>query len=216
MQKHVNLPVEGSHSSRWLALFEATATELCPPIAAAHFIERARRIADSLEMGIVTQRGGICQPRHSVVGRFRAGVRESTAGIGRTLLAAVRDLCKPMRVKNRHALPATLHKSLLLPEAQRSADGEIGEAGHLGEVVSCDRKLNLNTVFYLSARLGSQAKQRSGYTPFDALAGHVTDALNHILRPRADDAQRIVHDRLMLLDQAAKLAGAPRENDLIL
>lgn len=66
MQKHMNLPVESSHFDRWLALFEATATELCPPVAATHFIERARRIADSLEMGIATQQGRVYQPRHSV------------------------------------------------------------------------------------------------------------------------------------------------------
>jgi hemoglobin len=66
MQKHADLPVDGSHFDRWLALFEATATELCPPTAAVHFIERARRIADSLEMGIATQHGRIHHPRHSV------------------------------------------------------------------------------------------------------------------------------------------------------
>jgi len=65
MPKHVNLPVDGSHFDRWLALFEATATELCPPAAARHFIERARRIADSLEMGIATVHGRIHHPRHS-------------------------------------------------------------------------------------------------------------------------------------------------------
>lgn len=66
MQKHANLPVDSTHFDRWLALFEATAIELCPPAAATHFIERARRIADSLEMGIATQQGRIYQPRHSV------------------------------------------------------------------------------------------------------------------------------------------------------
>jgi hemoglobin len=66
MQKHVRLPVGGTHFDRWLALFESTANELCPPVAAAHFIERARRIADSLEMGIATQQGQMYNPRHSV------------------------------------------------------------------------------------------------------------------------------------------------------
>lgn len=66
MQKHVSLPVDTSHFDRWLALFEATATELCPPAAAVHFIERARRIADSLEMGIATQQGRLYSPRHSI------------------------------------------------------------------------------------------------------------------------------------------------------
>ena len=51
MQKHLPLPVDAAHFDRWLALFEATARELCPAAAADHFIERARRIAESLELG---------------------------------------------------------------------------------------------------------------------------------------------------------------------
>lgn len=39
------------------ALFEATATDLTPPAAAALFIDRARRIAESLEMGVAQQEG---------------------------------------------------------------------------------------------------------------------------------------------------------------
>jgi hemoglobin len=66
MQKHLPLPIDGAHFDRWLELFEATATELCPPPAASHFIERARRIADSLEMGIATRQGRMYSPRHSV------------------------------------------------------------------------------------------------------------------------------------------------------
>ena len=46
MGRHVNLPVDGSLFDRWLSLFEATADEIYPPVAAAHFIERVRRIAD--------------------------------------------------------------------------------------------------------------------------------------------------------------------------
>jgi hemoglobin len=52
MQKHLPLPVDGRHFDRWLALFETAARDLCPPKAADHFIERARRIAESLEFGI--------------------------------------------------------------------------------------------------------------------------------------------------------------------
>ena len=70
MQKHARLAVEGAHFDRWLDLFEATAAELCPPAAAAHFIDRARRIADSLEMGIATQRGEIYRPRHMARGNL--------------------------------------------------------------------------------------------------------------------------------------------------
>ena len=47
-----------THFDRWLAIFEATARDLCPATAAAdHFIERARRIADSLEMGVAMHEG---------------------------------------------------------------------------------------------------------------------------------------------------------------
>ena len=64
MQVHMDLPVDGAHFDRWLALFEETAAEVCPPIAAGHFIERARRIADSLEMGIAIRQGRIHTLRH--------------------------------------------------------------------------------------------------------------------------------------------------------
>jgi hemoglobin len=57
MVKHVPLPIDAAHFDRWLALFEETATEVCPPVAATHFIERARRIAQSLELGVALQAG---------------------------------------------------------------------------------------------------------------------------------------------------------------
>src|SRR6185437_8441870 len=52
MAKHLPLPIDAQHFDRWLSLFEDTAHEVCPPAAAAHFAERARRIAESLELGI--------------------------------------------------------------------------------------------------------------------------------------------------------------------
>ena len=57
MVKHMPLPVDAYHFDRWLALFEATAAELCPRQAADHFVERARRIAASIEMGIANGQG---------------------------------------------------------------------------------------------------------------------------------------------------------------
>lgn len=57
MEKHVPLPVDARHFDRWLALFEESANEVCPPAAAAHFIERAHRVAESLELGIAGQAG---------------------------------------------------------------------------------------------------------------------------------------------------------------
>ncbi|MCA6124123.1 group III truncated hemoglobin [Bradyrhizobium sp. WSM 1704] len=57
MVKHMKLPVDAAHFDRWLELFEAAAHELCPPVAATHFVERARRIAASLEMGVASGQG---------------------------------------------------------------------------------------------------------------------------------------------------------------
>ena len=57
MPKHLPLPVDARHFDRWLELFEATACDLCPRAAADHFIERARRIAESLELGIAGASG---------------------------------------------------------------------------------------------------------------------------------------------------------------
>ena len=57
MVKHLPLPVDAAHFDRWLELFEAAAREICPPEAAAHFVERARRIAASLELGIASGQG---------------------------------------------------------------------------------------------------------------------------------------------------------------
>lgn len=59
MAKHVRLPVDAAHFDRWLELFEESAAKLCPPAAAAHFIERARRIAQSLELGIAVKVGAM-------------------------------------------------------------------------------------------------------------------------------------------------------------
>jgi hemoglobin len=57
MEKHLPLPVDSRHFDRWLELFRETTVEVCPPVAAAHFIERAERIAESLELGIAGKNG---------------------------------------------------------------------------------------------------------------------------------------------------------------
>lgn len=57
MPKHLPLPIDARHFDRWLELFAKTARALCPPIAADHFIERARRIAESLELGVANASG---------------------------------------------------------------------------------------------------------------------------------------------------------------
>jgi hemoglobin len=59
MRVHLPLPVDAEHFDRWLALFEETARDICPPVAADHFIERARRIAESLELGLAVHHGAM-------------------------------------------------------------------------------------------------------------------------------------------------------------
>ena len=58
MKAHAELPdIASAHFERWLALFRATAIRICPPDAAQVFIDRANRIADSLQLGIALHRG---------------------------------------------------------------------------------------------------------------------------------------------------------------
>jgi len=59
MAAHLPLPIDTAHFDRWLELFAEAARDTCPPSAAAHFIVRAERIVDSLELGIAAQRGEI-------------------------------------------------------------------------------------------------------------------------------------------------------------
>ncbi len=58
MRAHALLPgIAAHHFEHWLDIFRATARDICPPEAAALFIDRAGRIAQSLEMGIALHRG---------------------------------------------------------------------------------------------------------------------------------------------------------------
>lgn len=55
---HLRLPDIGeAHFRRWLTLFKATVTKLCPPEIAALFLDRAARIAHSFRMAIAFNRG---------------------------------------------------------------------------------------------------------------------------------------------------------------
>ena len=56
---HVPLELQPQHFKRWLALFEETATSICSPEAVTYLMEKARRIAQSLEFGSAVQRGDL-------------------------------------------------------------------------------------------------------------------------------------------------------------
>ena len=72
MVKHLPLPVDTPHFDRWLELFAETAREVCPGPAASHFLERAHRIADSLELGIAVSRKEFRPKRQRPDSTYRA------------------------------------------------------------------------------------------------------------------------------------------------
>lgn len=55
MDMHISLPVEEAHFKRWLEIFRDAAYDICPPAAAEYFIDRARKVAASLQQGIEKQ-----------------------------------------------------------------------------------------------------------------------------------------------------------------
>jgi hemoglobin len=57
---HQPLGLEPEHFARWLALFEATVADLCAGEAAATFVEKAHRIADSLQVGLNIGAKALC------------------------------------------------------------------------------------------------------------------------------------------------------------
>lgn len=57
MRMHLPLPVDARHFDHWLSLFERTARDLFSDQIAEYFVDRARRIAASLELGIASSHG---------------------------------------------------------------------------------------------------------------------------------------------------------------
>ena len=64
-QAHVPLGLAPEHFERWLSLFEATVAEVCRGEAAALFVDRARRIAESLQIGLGIGPKALRLPRHA-------------------------------------------------------------------------------------------------------------------------------------------------------
>lgn len=58
---HLELPIDARHFDRWLALFEASARTVVPA-AADQVVARARRIAESFELGLAGRRGVMLGP----------------------------------------------------------------------------------------------------------------------------------------------------------
>lgn len=59
---HTPLPIDAAHFDRWLALFRATAIEICTPAGAAHVTLRAERIAHSLHIAVASAQADSAAP----------------------------------------------------------------------------------------------------------------------------------------------------------
>lgn len=70
MQAHAHLALTPAHFARWLSLFEEVARRSFSPEGAAHMLDRARRIARSLEMGLIPL-ALPAQPRRTAQGDSR-------------------------------------------------------------------------------------------------------------------------------------------------
>ncbi len=57
MGAHLPLALTPAHFARWLELWEATTGALCPPEGAALLLDRAHRIADSLQHALAVRNG---------------------------------------------------------------------------------------------------------------------------------------------------------------
>lgn len=69
MRAHAALSeISAAHFDRWLTIFRSTAADVCPPQAAALFVDRAERIAQSLERGIAIHRGQLMGSGERLVG----------------------------------------------------------------------------------------------------------------------------------------------------
>lgn len=70
MPAHIAIAeISDDHFERWLELFGETARKVCPPDAASLFVDRSRRIAESLQLGIKLNRGD-----ETVLGKSRQNV----------------------------------------------------------------------------------------------------------------------------------------------
>jgi hemoglobin len=57
MAPHLKLSLEPPHFARWLTLFEQTVRDLCSDAGGDLLLEKARRIAQSLQFGVEAKRG---------------------------------------------------------------------------------------------------------------------------------------------------------------
>ena len=108
-----------------------------------------------------------------------------------------------VRIAQHDALPSALDQALLLPRAENAADGMQGGAGHLGDVLPADRKIDLDALFDFAAGLLRQPQQRMRNALLDLFAGHLEHAGLGVLQAVADGLQCARCDRRKFAQSAA-------------
>src|SRR6266567_4505792 len=109
---------------------------------------------------------------------IKAGLRKITgAAYAVSVLAMSFGKAEQLvRIAQHDALPATLDQALLFPRAENAADSVQRGAGHLGDVLPTDRKIDLHALFDFAAGLLGQPQQGMCDTLLDLFAGHLDDA----------------------------------------
>ena len=107
-----------------------------------------------------------------------------------------------MGLPDHDSLPPAFHEALLLPSAENPADRVKRSAGHFGDILARDRKVDLNSGFHLPACLPGQTEQGMCNPLLDLFGRHLDDARVRVLEPATDCLERVDGERRMPLDQA--------------
>ena len=100
MAKHIALPVDAAHFDRWLELFEATAAETCPPVAAS-LLHRARA---AHRPQLRARHRGPCR-RPAGPGATLPSPRRLSRPARRAVMTSLPTTCSPARRRSARSLP---------------------------------------------------------------------------------------------------------------
>src|SRR5689334_11859488 len=94
--------------------------------------------------------------------RFRIAREDAGNGVasaGSVLAVPFRESEQLVRIAQHDTLTATFDQALLLPCAQNAAYGVKRGAGHLGNILPTDRKIDFHTFFDFAAGLLGESQQ---------------------------------------------------------
>lgn len=138
--------------------------------------------------------------------------RVSIVGSFCTLLG---DPQQGMRVANNDTLPPAFREGRLIPLAHDAADREQRRTGHLGDILSCQRKGNLNTTLNLLAGLADEPQENMGDAPLSALRGNLHQLFLLVLQACAKCSHHIAGDRGVRGDELAPIVLVPGQGNAV-